>query len=77
MKWSDGDEYTGDFKDGQYHGHGVYKYNNGDRYEGQFEYDCGRHGQGTMYYANGEKYEGGWLNDEKHGEGVLTTPDGT
>ena len=33
-------------------------------------------GQGTMYYADGAKYEGGWQYNKKHGEGILTTPDG-
>eukprot|EP00808_Paulinella_micropora_P016062 g83027.t1 len=33
-------------------------------------------GTGCMLFPNGAKYEGEWLNDERHGQGTYTYPDG-
>lgn len=35
--YSTGDEYEGEFVNGLFHGYGVYKWKNGDRYEGMWE----------------------------------------
>ena len=43
-------------------------WNNGKKYEGQFENDC-QHGMGTCYYMNGKMYVGQWKNGLCHGEG--------
>ena len=50
---------------------GVYKYENGDRYEGSFS-DNLPNGKGTMTYANGNLYEGNWTGGKKHGMGKYT-----
>jgi hypothetical protein len=45
-------KYTGEYKDGWYHGHGKYIYPNGVIYEGEFakgEF----HGKGKLIYTNG------------------------
>lgn len=48
--WS-GSKYTGDYKEGWYHGQGRLEYANGTVYQGEFlkgEYD----GEGTLIYPN-------------------------
>lgn len=61
--------YEGDFnKEGQRHGEGIYDWNNGDRYEGQFRHGK-RHGKGTFVWANGDKFKGDYRNGKRHGRG--------
>jgi hypothetical protein len=40
-------------------GYGVYKFANGNRYEGDW-YKHMKHGNGKFYYQNGELYIGEW-----------------
>ena len=60
-----GDVYEGEFKDGTFHGKGVYHYlsenhlSPGDRYEGHFA-GGDRHGEGTYHYQNGDVMRGVW-----------------
>ena len=43
---------------------------NGDRYEGGFDYmSFIRQGRGTMYFANGARYTGDWVDGVHHGVG--------
>jgi hypothetical protein len=49
-------------------GYGVYKYYNGDIYEGEFV-DGRRHGDGEYLYTDGSIYRGQWRNDLKNGQG--------
>ena len=37
MKWSDGREYYGQFRDGKEEGEGTFKYPNGNKYIGKFK----------------------------------------
>ena len=37
LKYDNGSEYHGDFKDGKEHGDGVHIFPNGDKYEGEFK----------------------------------------
>lgn len=39
------------------HGKGVYKFNNGNRYEGEW-YNNQKNGTGKYYYSSGELYIG-------------------
>ena len=64
-----GDRYRGQFKDGLFHGWGVYTYANGDQYEGEFASDM-KNGRGTLLYANGDKYVGSFKNDVREGRGL-------
>ena len=48
---------VGEFKNGKYHGQGVYTYVIGDKYLGEFKNDE-QHGHGTYTYKNGNKYVG-------------------
>jgi len=52
-----------------------YKWDNGDRYVGQFKGKF-QHGQGTLFYASGNKYEGEWKDGLRHGHGVYTFANG-
>ncbi len=69
-----GDVYEGGFKDGTFHGKGVYHYlsehhlSPGDRYEGGFRYGD-RHGEGTYHHQNGDKMTGEWAKNWMNGEG--------
>jgi hypothetical protein len=65
-----GDKYEGEFKNGLFHGWGIYTYRNGDRYEGEFRDDM-KNGRGTYQYRNGDKYIGEFKNDVKEGRGTF------
>lgn len=55
---------------------GVYYYQNGDVYSGQFQNGT-KHGQGVFHYvSSGEFYEGEWKNDLWHGRGLYTIASG-
>ena len=58
-KFSDGEKYEGEYKDGEYDGQGTLTLLNGDMYEGEFK-DGKYDGQGTWTYYNGDKYVGEW-----------------
>lgn len=49
--------YTGELRDGEPHGTGILRLNNGDRYEGEFQ-DGVFHGSGTYTWADGRSYTG-------------------
>lgn len=49
-------------------GYGIYAYNNGDIYEGDFV-DGLREGNGEYMYNDGSFYRGAWKEDKKHGQG--------
>lgn len=51
-------------------GHGMFRYDNGDVYEGQWKHDQ-RHGEGRLQYLNGDVYQGSWVQDVKEGQGTL------
>ena len=74
-KYSNGDEYKGEFKDGIRHGQGTYTWKNGDEYKGEWK-DGIRHGLGTDSYADGEKYEGQFKDGKRHGQGTLSYANG-
>ena len=63
-------EYSGEFEDGRFHGHGCMNYANGSSYVG--EWKMGRRaGQGTYKYSNGDAYDGEWKDNACHGAGQL------
>ncbi len=49
-------------------GLGIYYYENGDKYEGEWCRGL-RVGKGKLNYANGDVYEGEWLHDTRAGLG--------
>ena len=44
------------------HGRGVQIWEDGAKYDGEWEYDKA-HGVGTFYHADGDIYQGQWDND--------------
>lgn len=70
------DIYDGDVDENrQPHGQGSMNYNNGTRYEGNWE-NGQRSGQGTMRFSNGDVYQGNWENNWMNGQGTMTYADG-
>jgi C-terminal processing protease CtpA/Prc len=70
--YSNGDYYIGEFNEaGKRHGQGVYYWNNGNKYDGQWENNY-RNGQGTYTWVSGAKYVGNWENDYRNGQGKMT-----
>lgn len=69
-----GDRYTGSFKDGYFHGKGVYVAANGERYEGNLSMG-NKDGYGTFYNTKGViEYRGIWKNNLPINE-MIVTPD--
>lgn len=54
-------------------GYGVYIYNSGMKYEGEWK-NGKKYGKGTLTYPDGTKYEGKWENNRMHGFGIKTSP---
>jgi len=54
---------------------GVRKYENGDKYEGEF-FNGKLHGKGIYTYANGDKYEGEFVDGKFTGRGTFTCSNG-
>ena len=69
-------EYTGQWKNGKFHGEGTLRWKCGDVYVGGFKNDeiCGK---GKMTFANGDVYVGGYKNDEMCGKGKMTFASGS
>jgi len=74
-KFSDGDVYTGQFKDSVLNGQGTYKFADGRVYEGQCK-DGKFNGQGTFKWPNGRVYEGQFKDSKMDGQGTFKYSDG-
>ena len=74
FRFTNGDEYSGNWSNGKPHGKGVYSFASGERYDGEMQ-DGKFNGQGTMTYPGGGYYSGGWSLNKKHGNGVLVSAD--
>lgn len=75
MKYSDGREFRGDFKDGLRHC-GSLKFTNGDLYDGMYDDNGLMSGGGRMSYANGDFYSGDFVHGLMHGNGKMKYSDG-
>lgn len=63
-RWSNGDKYVGNYKDGKKHGQGTYTFANGDKYVGEFKNGV-LDGFAIKYFADGTiEKEGIWKNDK-------------
>lgn len=61
---------------GKKSGKGIYRWNDGSTYEGDYINDV-RSGKGRFLWANGETYQGDYENDERTGKGIYLWPDGS
>lgn len=52
------------------HGQGVFSFNDGRRYEGQYIND-NKQGMGTFEWPDGRKYIGEWKDGKQHGKGMF------
>ena len=69
--YNDGENYEGEWKDGERHGQGSLYDSIGIKlYEGKWE-DDKENGYGTYYYENGARYEGEFKDGELHGQGQM------
>ena len=68
--------YKGDFQSNQRQGYGIYRYRNGDFYEGDWVNGM-KAGHGRSYTKNDDRiYDGQFKNNQKHGAGKILTGDG-
>lgn len=67
LTYTNGDEYQGDFENGQKHGYGCYTWENQDSYSGEWKNDL-KDGEGTLIYFDANSYwqlkSGIWQNDQ-------------
>ena len=71
---SKGSKYTGEFKDGKYHGQGTITNTAGDKYIGGWK-DDKFYGKGTLTYSNGERKSGVWKDGKVNEQKTLTSFD--
>lgn len=58
------------------HGKGVYTWNDGRNYEGEYQYDK-KHGHGIYTWADGRQYDGSWANGLRNGKGKYILKNGS
>nr|KAG5713439.1 hypothetical protein BaRGS_024987 [Batillaria attramentaria] len=81
IRYANGDDYRGYFKNGQRFGHGVFQQgrhlsSSASIYVGEWLMDR-RQGYGVQDdILKGEKYMGMWVEDHRHGNGIIVTLDG-
>jgi len=68
-RWDNGDQYKGNWQNGQKQGYGTTAYVNGDTYCGDWENDK-KNGWGTYTWASGRKYIGQWKDGNREGQGT-------
>ena len=67
--------YSGDYKNGLYHGKGRLEFKDGNVYEGQFENNK-MHGFGKIFFKDGSIYQGNFKNNLRDGEGLSKDTEG-
>ncbi|KAK1937928.1 EIN3-binding F-box protein 1 [Phytophthora citrophthora] len=68
-------EYVGEWKDGQRHGYGIERMDNGELFEGYWAHDC-HNGPGELVLSDGSRYDGVFRRGLWHGHGVRTLANG-
>ena len=71
MTTSKGSKYSGEFKNGKYHGQGTTTNATGDKYVGGWK-DGKFYGKGTLTYSNGNKKSGVWKDGKVNKQSALT-----
>ena len=72
--WAEG-VYNGQVRNERPHGRGLYTWDGGSRYQGDFV-GGNFHGRGVATWADGNRYEGDWVIGKRTGTGVFTWADG-
>ena len=67
--------YSGDFKNGHYHGKGRLVFTDGSIYEGEFENNK-MHGYGKIFFKDGSIYQGNFKNNLRDGTGKVRSKEG-
>jgi hypothetical protein len=62
-------------KEGEKHGHGLYRWPNGRTYVGEW-YENQMDGEGVESWPNGSRYQGQFKANKRHGNGTFTWSDG-
>lgn len=73
--YSNGDKYSGEFKDGKLSGNGTYTFASGNKYVGEFK-DGKLSGQGKFTFAKGDIYVGDFKDSSFNGKGTFTFTNG-
>ena len=60
----------GDWRSGDCDNRAVFKWPNGEIYEGELN-EGKRHGRGVHMWPSGHRYDGQWKNDERNGRVVF------
>ena len=68
-KYSNGNIYEGEIKNGKKEGHGIMRYSNGYIYEGEWK-NGKREGKGIYRLINKDRYEGDFKNGKVEGNGI-------
>ena len=68
VKFPQGLEYKGDFKESKVNGKGLMMWPSGSKYDGEFNQNM-RDGKGTYTYNNGDVYTGDFKNNKNHDQG--------
>ena len=76
FQFDDGSKYTGQLKDGVFHGTGIRVWEDGTIYTGDWK-DGVIQGHGRIIYPSGVEYIGSWKDGIKSGRGTLFRKNGT
>ncbi|KAL4147140.1 hypothetical protein PRNP1_010896 [Phytophthora ramorum] len=68
-------EYVGEWKDGQRHGYGIERLDNGELFEGYWAHDH-HNGPGELVLADGSRFDGFFRRGLWHGSGIRTLANG-
>ncbi|GBG33283.1 Phosphatidylinositol 4-phosphate 5-kinase 1 [Hondaea fermentalgiana] len=75
LRYGDGSEYRGDFRDNVRHGKGTLRKADGTIFQGEWRYNL-RHGFGVETSPAGDKLEGRWSHGFIEGKGQLASANG-
>ena len=56
-------------------GRGIYRWANGDVYDGEWK-DDKKHGKGIRRWADGDVYDGEYKDGKRHGKGIYRNAEG-
>ena len=76
LYWSNGDSYTGLWKNDKQNGKGVLRKKNGDVFDGNFRNGL-LDGEVTIRFANGNRFRGTYKNGKRNGKAIEENKDRT